>query len=169
MAHLEAGDLGKPPGPSARPRDEPGEAGAAPAPAPAGAGRPRAERCFTHRRGHADDKCGRCDGCRGGRRRLCRPPLGLSESMEFITLRLFPLSEEQLFVGAALQIRSQPLAGAGSRHRDLFGQRWEEKPLAQPPASQLTATRGRRWIRAGGFSELSSEGKAAAEFHSPAS
>lgn len=74
--------------------------------------------------------------------------------MEFITLTLFPLSEGQLLGSAALQIRSQPLAGAGSRHRDLFGQRWEGKPLAQPPASQLTADKrekvdkGRRFLRA---------------------
>lgn len=59
--------------------------------------------------------------------------------MKFITFTLFPLSEVQLFGGAALQIRSQSLPGAGSRHRDLLGHRWERKPLAQPPTSQLTA------------------------------
>lgn len=97
------------------------------------------------------------------------PSPGLSESMEFITLTLFPLSEGQLLGSAALQIRRQPLAGAGSRHRHLFGQRWEGKPLALPPASQLTAHKREKVDKGRRLLQLSSEGKAAAGFHLPAS
>lgn len=57
-------------------------------------------------------------------------PGTLLESMEFITLTYFlSLSEEHLFGSAALQTRSQPLAGVGSQQRALLAQLWERKPL----------------------------------------
>lgn len=131
IAHLEVGRPQEAAGSICISRDEAGQAGAAQAPVPdsAGAAAGLIDALLTT---EATQMTNAGEGCRRGRRRLCRLPLGLSESMEFITLTLFPLSEGQLFSSAALQIRSQPLAGAGSRHRDFLGQRWERKPLAHP-------------------------------------
>lgn len=74
-AHLEVGDLGKPLGPSAFPRDEAGQAGAARAPAPDGA-RVAAGLIDALLTTEATQmiNCPRCEGCQRGRRRLCRPP-----------------------------------------------------------------------------------------------
>lgn len=83
----------KPLGPCAFPRDEPGRAGAAQAPVPAGA---RTAAGLIDALLTTESTQMTNDGCRRGRRRLCHPPQGLSESMEFITLTLFPLSEGQL-------------------------------------------------------------------------
>lgn len=146
--------------------DKPGQRGAVWAPhAWQGQDGSGADGCLDHR-GHAKGKSLPWEGCWWGGdiwAALLWDSLRVN-GVDYSNV-LSPFFMKSIF-SAGLLCKGGASPWVGSQHQALLILCWERKPLLvahQPPHCQRT--RGREWIRAVSFSELSSEGRAAAGFH----